>query len=176
MESQQPIGIFKNWVISTTSKQPPQKKAADGNNKNFKMLTHLVKLTGGTHSKIVHKRVKMVISTDDAYKYKTQSIRKAMKYKIPIINFNFLKECFEQKKIVNIEQYVIKNNENEMSTYFDKIIKKEKNVTEAKEHGKIDSSEVVKNEASKTKHKKEKKKKLKKDKKEKKKKKKKKAV
>ena len=53
-----------------------------------------------------------------------------------------------------------------------KIIKKEKNATEAKEHGKIYSSEVVNDEAPKKKHKKEKKKKSNKDKKEKKKKKK----
>ena len=99
MEDEPPLRMFKNWLVATTSKKATSYFKRNGNNNNddnnnnnnFKYLTHLVKICGATHSKIVHKRVKMVISTDDAFKYKTQSIRKAIKYKIPIIHVNFSK-------------------------------------------------------------------------------------
>ena len=37
-----------------------------------------------------------------------------------------LKECYENKKIVQLDKYILKDNDNEMSTYFDEIIVKQK--------------------------------------------------
>ena len=179
MEDEPPLRMFKNWLVATTSKKATSYFKRNGNNdnndnnnnnNNFKYLAHLVKICGATHSKIVHKRVKMVISTDDAYKYKTQSIRKAIKYKIPIIHVNFLKECYENKKIVQLDKYILKDNDNEMSTYFDEIIVKQKAALEKQPK----NSRTFEPKDSKDLTEKDRKKKKKKDKKEKKKKKKKK--
>ena len=83
--------MFRNWVVATTSKSSRRGAGSETVEKpNFKHLLNMVKQSGATHSKIVHKRVKFLISTDDAYKFKTQSVRKAIKYGIPILHQAFL--------------------------------------------------------------------------------------
>ena len=78
-------------MVATTSKSSRRGADSETDEKpNFKHLLNMVKQSGATHSKIVHKRVKFLISTDDAYKFKTQSVRKAIKYGIPILHQAFL--------------------------------------------------------------------------------------
>ena len=116
--------LFRNWVVATTSKSSRRGAGSETVEKpNFKQLLNMVKQSGATHSKIVHKRVKFLISTDDAYKFKTQSVRKAIKYGIPILHQAFLSTVLNTGIVpLNLENYVLRSsNGNDMSTYFAKI-------------------------------------------------------
>ena len=109
--------LFRNWVVATTSKSSRRGAGSETVEKpNFKQLLNMVKQSGATHSKIVHKRVKFLISTDDAYKFKTQSVRKAIKYGIPILHQAFLSTILNTGIIpLNLENYVLCSNGNDMS-------------------------------------------------------------
>ena len=170
--------LFRNWVVATTSKSSRRGAGSETVEKpNFKQLLNMVKQSGATHSKIVHKRVKFLISTDDAYKFKTQSVRKAIKYGIPILHQAFLSTVLNIGMVpLNLENYVLSSNGNDMSTYFAKIsIKKSIQAkvlplsdTEVKEKAEIvhnDTEEEPKNVDKDSKKVKKKKKKKKKEKK-----------
>ena len=170
--------LFRNWVVATTSKSSRRGAGSETVEKpNFKQLLNMVKQSGATHSKIVHKRVKFLISTDDAYKFKTQSVRKAIKYGIPILHQAFLSTVLNTGIVPsNLENYVLSSNGNDMSTYFAKTaIKKSIQAkvlplsdTEVKEKAEIvhndteEEAENVDKDSKKVKKKKKKKKKEKK--------------
>ena len=167
--------LFRNWVVATTSKSSRRGADSETDEKpNFKHLLNMVKQSGATHSKIVHKRVKFLISTDDAYKFKTQSVRKAIKYGIPILHQAFLSTILNTGIIpLNLENYVLCSNGNDMSTYFAKISIKKSiqtkvlplNDTEVKEKAELENidteeeAENVDKDSKKAKKKKKKKKK-----------------
>ena len=74
---------------------------------NFKRMQNMVEKVGATLSNTVHKRVGFVVSTKDAFKGKTQRIRKAIKYKIPIVEVTWLQECISAKKMIDFHPYVL---------------------------------------------------------------------
>ena len=124
--------LFRNWVVATTSKASRRGAGSEAVDKpNFKRLLNMVKRSGATHSKIVHKRVKFLVSTDDAYKFKTQSVRKAIKYGIPILHQAFLSTILETGVVpLKLDSYVLSSNGNDMSTYFAKLSVKKSEQTE----------------------------------------------
>ena len=83
------------------------RRGAGEEDMNFKKMVGMVEKVGAIHSNTVHKRVSYVISTDDAYRGKTQRIRKAAKYKIPVIKLEWLRECIESKKMLDFHPFVL---------------------------------------------------------------------
>jgi hypothetical protein len=71
----------------------------------FSRLVDLTASVGATHSATVHKRVRYLIVTDVAFKTKSQRVRKALKFKIPIVHYKWLEECKSLKKLVDIGPY-----------------------------------------------------------------------
>ena len=62
---------------------------------------------GATVTGQVHKRVNFVICTDSAMEQNTQRVRKAMKWNIPIVKIDWIRQCKIQKRRVDYEPYVL---------------------------------------------------------------------
>ena len=84
-----------------------KKRGAGEEDLNFKKMVKMVGQVGAIHSNTVHKRVAYVVSTEDAYKGKTQRVRKAAKYKIPVVKLEWLQECIGSKKMLDFHPFVL---------------------------------------------------------------------
>ncbi|CAM9824197.1 unnamed protein product [Scytosiphon promiscuus] len=74
-------GCLEGKVFGLTGELPRKELAAE-------LRTH-----GAKVSATIHKRVSFVLCTDDAVKYSTQRVRKALKHGIPLVSQGFVAAC-----------------------------------------------------------------------------------
>mmetsp|Transcript_26931 Transcript_26931/g.50274 ORF Transcript_26931/g.50274 Transcript_26931/m.50274 type:complete len:205 (-) Transcript_26931:83-697(-) len=70
-------------------------------------MLSMIKRAGGRVDNIIHKRIRCVISDNDAYQYRTQRVRKALKHSIPIVSPAWVEACFEMRRLVSPDKYTL---------------------------------------------------------------------
>jgi hypothetical protein len=73
-------------------------------------LINTIKSHGGTISNTVHKRVYVVLvdSLGTAITQNTQRVRKADKFRLPVVDERFVDACVSAGRVVDISEYLVK--------------------------------------------------------------------
>mmetsp|Transcript_27141 Transcript_27141/g.43592 ORF Transcript_27141/g.43592 Transcript_27141/m.43592 type:complete len:225 (+) Transcript_27141:205-879(+) len=102
---------FKGKVFCITCKgnedqESTEAKESDGEY-TYAKLKEMIELGGGTVSGIVHKRIFALVTTEGAVERKTQRIRKALKYDVPVVGVSFVESCVKEAKPLGTSGFVL---------------------------------------------------------------------
>ena len=73
----------------------------------YNELVARLKSLGASYSSIVHRRVAYLVATEEAANRRTQRIRKALKFDVPVVSVSFLDACDAAREPVPHEPYLL---------------------------------------------------------------------
>ena len=124
-------------AVSAHQKSSTSSSSSSPASSSYNTISQECRDLGATVTGQVHKRVNFVICTDSAMEQNTQRVRKAMKWNIPIVKIDWIRQCKIQKVRVDYEPYVL-------SVVSSKSKKKEKKAMEVEEKNTSSSSRGTK--------------------------------
>lgn len=89
-------GVLCGKVVSVSSFNNENKKE-----QTYEELKKQVENTGASVTGIVHKKVFVLVATDQAFEQKTQRVRKALKFNIPLVKPSWIQACAKSGSIVD---------------------------------------------------------------------------
>lgn len=105
--------LFNGKLFACTTKgddgdaDSDDQRKVDGPAVTYSQIKELVEGAGGKISSLLHKRVFALIATDRATCRRTQRVRKALKYDIPIVSTDFVTKSLAAKQCLNVSDFVL---------------------------------------------------------------------